>query len=550
MRDVFLVFEGGGAKAVSSVGAVRAVELDGDFSIRGCAGTSAGAIVASLVASGYRSDELFRYDKEKQTTHSVFDLLPEDTNRPPDLLAPRHWKRLARARKLFRKPKPFWLLWGLISLVVLLAPLFDLFVPDGTCATYLWSNICWITQKSVWFAYAFGVVVAVTTAGAFLLNIQGFASLDRLAEKLNYLLCQKVSPRDGKNVTFGDFRRSGKILKIVASNVGSMQLRLFSTENPDCSDIRVADAVAASSAIPLLFRPVTIGGEQYVDGGMVSNLPAWTFDEQLVNDDRCWTITSESIPPSGIVGPIKGDDLHGSKPLKGIRLLRNIAVTGLFGASDLNTRGIAHHLRFPIPVDLGLLDFDVTNLKVAAEVRKASTLCLGLIEARNQEIEFLERVHDEANDSICRTLEISSGLGLRTALVREIRLTGSEVAGYHLWASKGFEGCPDENLKLTRTGTLIDECLSAAPDGATADLETVEGRERFFRVGREGFLRSVTPVDRKWSMVFPLAVTGQHYSGLGRVSVAITFDGASSVSAKFNDVRKLLKDLSDQWKVG
>lgn len=39
-------------------------------------------------------------------------------------------------------------------------------------------------------------------------------------------------------------------------------------------DVAIADAVAASSAVPLVFRPMEIGGELYVDGGVASGTHA------------------------------------------------------------------------------------------------------------------------------------------------------------------------------------------------------------------------------------------------------------------------------------
>ncbi|MDY7223358.1 patatin-like phospholipase family protein [Halalkalibacterium halodurans] len=52
------VFAGGGVKAFAFIGALQVLEENG-FSFTRVAGTSAGAIFASLVCSGYRSDELF-----------------------------------------------------------------------------------------------------------------------------------------------------------------------------------------------------------------------------------------------------------------------------------------------------------------------------------------------------------------------------------------------------------------------------------------------------------------------------------------------------------
>jgi NTE family protein len=51
------VFEGGGVKGIGLVGAVEVVERQG-YAFENVAGTSAGAIVAALVAAGYRAGEL------------------------------------------------------------------------------------------------------------------------------------------------------------------------------------------------------------------------------------------------------------------------------------------------------------------------------------------------------------------------------------------------------------------------------------------------------------------------------------------------------------
>lgn len=39
----------------------------------------------------------------------------------------------------------------------------------------------------------------------------------------------------------------------------------------------IDECVAASCCIPIVFRPITIGGTRYVDGGLLHNLPAWAI---------------------------------------------------------------------------------------------------------------------------------------------------------------------------------------------------------------------------------------------------------------------------------
>jgi len=61
------VFEGGGVKGIALVGAVTATEAKG-YVFENVAGTSAGAIVASLIAAGYKASELENIMKELDYT--------------------------------------------------------------------------------------------------------------------------------------------------------------------------------------------------------------------------------------------------------------------------------------------------------------------------------------------------------------------------------------------------------------------------------------------------------------------------------------------------
>jgi NTE family protein len=59
MKEIVVALGGGGAKGSAHIGVLRVLEREG-FSIRAVSGTSAGAIVASLYAYGYRPDEIQR----------------------------------------------------------------------------------------------------------------------------------------------------------------------------------------------------------------------------------------------------------------------------------------------------------------------------------------------------------------------------------------------------------------------------------------------------------------------------------------------------------
>jgi NTE family protein len=59
MKDIVVALGGGGAKGSAHIGALRVLEREG-FHIQAVSGTSAGAIVASLYAFGYKPDEIQR----------------------------------------------------------------------------------------------------------------------------------------------------------------------------------------------------------------------------------------------------------------------------------------------------------------------------------------------------------------------------------------------------------------------------------------------------------------------------------------------------------
>jgi NTE family protein len=189
MPDVYGVFEGGGVRGTAFVGAVAAAEKQG-ISFAALAGTSAGAIVAALLAAGYGADELR-------------DLLYQKDFRDfQDPVALPGFRRLCSLWKLgFYKGKAF----------------------------QTWMRV---------------------------------------------VLSQKF---DGNfNPRIEDLP---KPLTIIAADVANQEILEFSrTVN---SDARVADAVRMSMSIPFYFVPFSFGSATAVDGGVLSNFPAWAFREDL-----------------------------------------------------------------------------------------------------------------------------------------------------------------------------------------------------------------------------------------------------------------------------
>ena len=90
----------------------------------------------------------------------------------------------------------------------------------------------------------------------------GLTSLKYLKERL-----AKVIDKD-------DFAVLQKPTYIAISNLNKGKLE-FKSEGP------LFDVVMASSSIPLIFKPVELGGEIYVDGGVFCNLPVEPIKEEV-----------------------------------------------------------------------------------------------------------------------------------------------------------------------------------------------------------------------------------------------------------------------------
>ncbi|MGM0640353.1 MAG: patatin-like phospholipase family protein [Thermotogota bacterium] len=83
---------------------------------------------------------------------------------------------------------------------------------------------------------------------------KGFASLEKLKEKLEKIF-------DNKNIE--DLNHP---LFIGVTNLNTGKAEYLNKGN-------ITKAIQASSSIPILFTPVEINGNQYIDGGLVDNVP-------------------------------------------------------------------------------------------------------------------------------------------------------------------------------------------------------------------------------------------------------------------------------------
>jgi NTE family protein len=259
-RPIFAIFEGGGAKGVAHVGAMKAAE-ENDFAFAAVAGSSAGAVVATLIAAGFTADQIFNPDKPEN------NILRQYGKKPIDFFGKAKWQRFKRLR-------------------------------EGDLARWLLDPRCWRVCKHI-------------------VRNRGYFSTNEIREFVNQVLRHKLEELYGAysnyasdwkvpdRITFRDldytiFAGDLVPLKIVATNLRTGGLEVF--ERDLTPDVEIADAVAASIAIPVVFKPVMMRSNPtegpYLDGGLVSNLPIWVFAEEKLK----WERDFPDDPPIPIVG--------------------------------------------------------------------------------------------------------------------------------------------------------------------------------------------------------------------------------------------------------
>ncbi len=100
------------------------------------------------------------------------------------------------------------------------------------------------------------------------------SGLERVVELFNFSSFISREPwqrtiRD--TIDFEAIRRSEKVLRIIATNWATGELKIF--ENFEMSDTLGQRAIEASSAVPGFFPPADVGSQPFVDGSVLLNTP-------------------------------------------------------------------------------------------------------------------------------------------------------------------------------------------------------------------------------------------------------------------------------------
>jgi len=545
--NVFCVFEGGGAKGVAHVGALRAIEFVEEFEVKGFAGTSAGAIVAALAAAGWSSDELVSQHPDgtvesqalqaidKPDATSLADLFGGEWNKLQKLGGKHDSKALGAGWLEETRRK-----WTLTLLFLATWPIFyhvGRWLLEGSGG---WLRIAAeAVAIGAWAMYGWRWWWVLRSLKTLWRDFRGVADMKPIVEVLDKLLEAKIKP-EGERVTFKDLSEKGRDLKIVAANINTGSMKLFDAAGTP--GIAVADAVAASACIPVAFTPVNIEKQQFCDGGIVSNLPAWTFDDERLLDDECLVVTCELLDVD--TGQADSDE---NAELSGLKLLIQTARTAVFGGAALNTRGLQHHIRIPMEPDVGLLEFDRTgkHLKAIDDAEKIAEL---RIDAYRFEQESLVEIH-EAAVAYLKAIGIPD-FSLRTALAREVKLVDRPPAVYALWCSEGFSEYRDSRLLLPVRESLVGRSIERRCP-CSLHLDDPSDHDFFHRLDRRPASIRLLPNDREWVVAVPLnrAPGGLDNVPPEHISVAVTIDCNAKLPGSFNDHLRELRNIVDNFGV-
>jgi NTE family protein len=415
---VFVAFAGGGAKGLIHVGALKALE-DRQVQFCGLAGTSAGAIVASLKAAGFEASDLL----DPESGASLIDRLREIDQgivKATDIFGRSGWSRIL----LF-----WWALSHPLWLAALVLPT-GVALPIGLAAAGATRSYATILLAGV-VVLMLGLLIGL---GARFL-IGGLADVKRFRAALARLLQRKLFPDEPDRVVrMGDFARDGRpTLKIVSANLSRRSLQLFSPERTP--DIPVADAVAASICLPIIFAPWRIDKAAFVDGGIVSNLPAWPFDEERELDPGAMTIAV------GIA------DTSNAPVVRRFNWLPSAIRTALFGSGELNLRVSGETEQLVLESSLKLLQFDLTPDQARQEVRDGEAAASVRLDKRLFRRPELYRNACEVTRGLAEDV-IESGLEIDAKRVR-VAIAVPDRNYHHslrLRFSAGYENDADEGM--------------------------------------------------------------------------------------------------------
>lgn len=239
----------------------------------------------------------------------------------------------------------------------------------------------------------------------------------------------------------------------MATDVQMGMAVLFSQE--DTPQAEVAEAVAASIAIPIVFRPVTMdshAGGPYADGGLTYNLPVGVFAEEKLAYERNFpseppvpilAFTLEAAAPTENAAPLASATLQG--------YLSATMHSAVFGSQEISRRWMADLILVPLHTELDLLGFDADWVKV---VRAFDD---GRVDALRVLRRSLRLRPDRVRAELSHLADVAKGHIEAAERVKQTRLRVALVAPFgakslRVMHSFGMEEEADDRMVFDREG--------------------------------------------------------------------------------------------------
>jgi NTE family protein len=475
-ESAYAIFEGGGAKGITHLGALRALEDEG-LALVGVAGASAGAIIAALAAVGYRADELYRLPTADAPGG---DILRDRLNQNPiDLLGRRGWRTLNRLRRWSLPLTIAIVALGALLLASVLVPVvFHRLGVHGTGAT---EDVFWglSVERAVRTGLAILLLGAIAALALLVVPIlwrRGLFSTEAMRDTVNRLLRDKLAEHYRElgmpgpvpdPVCFADIDPKSiplcVPLKIVVTDVRGHAMDLFDAARPG---VAVADAVAASAAIPFFFRPPAIRGAPgrnpapiYADGGLVSNLPAWSFRNEKQALERQQGGPPIPIFAFGLDGAAGTDAAERGRSLLGY--IGDVLTTAIFGSQALVQRFVPDLCTVMLPTPLTTLGFDCTRASADGAYREGVEAARALLRRRRLTrqitVRALQTILQEVRDAMAtkRGIAVEALPNVRLSLIDPV----AGGPGYRVAASANMETDSDDRLELDPGNPIAPACF-------------------------------------------------------------------------------------------
>lgn len=458
----YAIFEGGGAKSIAHVGALRALERERQ-TIVGVAGTSAGAIIAALVAVGYTADEIF-LSKDA-------NILKALGSTPIDLLGRKGWARLRGLKARLT-----------VSAVILIL---GLAIEAMTRMIARWLSLDGLTLRAIGLACIAIALLLICRSAWPLLSGWGMLDTRSVRRTVNEALRRKlrdhytrlgISDPVPKTVLFDHIdptkMRRCIPLKIVTTNVTTGALTVFDRR---FANVPVADAVAASAALPFVFQPARIGtfsdpeDAVFADGGLVSNLPTWVFRDEKRMRERdetraggvgripiyAFTLSTPNQKTRDLRVPRDGETYSFRSVA---RYVRAVLSAGIFGSQAAIKDFVSDLTVINLNTDLETLDFDCSGDMAEAAVDSAYAQAAERLRYMRLRDDLTNTALKDILATVQTMIAKRRGQGmprLRVTLIDPVcRSSEQDVVGFRVVAGAGMADDADDTLELDIRGKI------------------------------------------------------------------------------------------------